>query len=98
MKKAILLALLLCAVPVHAQAGTYTFTTTAGDDTAIQTWCFNLNTNTGGTLFAQPANASGITAANAKLCIRAVINSAVAADSLNTGAKALTPTTLNQFN
>ena len=96
MKTITFLALLLCAFAAHA--GTYSFTTNAADDTAIQTWCFALNANFGGTLFTQPANLSGITVANAKLCIRQMLNQAVQTQSSQVQTQAIVPTTLQQFN
>ena len=97
-----ILAVLLLLFAFQSYAGTYSFTTSAADDTAIQTWCFALNPTipgsafTGGGLFNQPANAAGITAAQAKLCIRSVLNSAIAAQSQVVVPPA--PTTLQQFN
>lgn len=58
---------------IWAHAGTYTFTTDANTDTLLQNWCFVYNANLPGGLFTQPANASGITAANVKLCIKSAI-------------------------
>lgn len=96
MRKILAVLLFLCAA--SANAGTYTFTTNAADDAALQTWCFALNANFGGTLFTQPANLSGITVANAKLCIRQMLNQAVQTQSSQVQTQAIVPTTLQEFN
>lgn len=96
MRKILAVLLFLCAA--SANAGTYTFTTNAADDATLQTWCFALNANFGGTLFTQPANLSGITIANAKLCIRQILNQAVQTQSSQVQTQAIVPTTLQEFN
>jgi len=88
---------------VAAHAGTYTFTTDSNTDTLLQQWCFAYNayaiqTRPAGGLFSQPANASGITAANVKLCIKDDIQaSAVQLQSTSYGA-AFTPSQFTQMN
>ena len=96
MRKILAVLLFLCAA--SANAGTYTFTTNAADDAAIQTWCFALNANFGGTLFTQPVNAAAITAPQGKLCIRQVVMQAVQTQSSQVQTQAIVPTTLQQFN
>lgn len=97
MRKAIILVLLmLCAVSVRA--GTYTITTNASTDTQLQAWCFARNAAMGGTLFAQPGSASGITVANVKVCMQFIIQNDANNLSNQSFQGGFVPPTFTQWN
>ena len=89
---------LILGMSSGAYAGTYTINTDATTDTDLQVWCFAYNATQSPALFVQPGSSSGITVANGKACMIALVTASMAALSIQAGAKALTPTVPTQMN